>query len=118
MFGKFGRFFLEANMVYRVLPPLFIQDGKYFYPDDPLQPNGLFPVGLNPNREYYRAKGNGSYSKELIYKFFYSPETRRLVQITTQGIDQAMKLTEDIKARKQLLKDVGIFTNPYNLPED
>lgn len=118
MFGKFGRFYIDAGMVYRVIPPLFIQDGRCFYPDDPLQPNGLFPIGLDPNRPYARKKGNGSFLSSEIYNFFYNPVTRRLVQITSEGIEEAMRLTEDIKARKQLLRDVGIFTNPYNLPED
>ncbi len=45
---------------------------------------------------------------------FYNPATRRLVQITPEGIDYSMGLMEDINNRKALLYEEGILSNPYN----
>lgn len=56
----------------------------------------------------------GAFNKDQIYDIFYNPATRRLVQVTPEGIDYAMKLTEDIDERKNLLIGAGIISNPFN----
>lgn len=99
------------------LSPLFEQNGKYFYPNDPIDPNTGFPVGLIENKSFRRWKGLGSIPKELIYDSFFNPATRRLVQVTSEGLNYAMSLTENIEERKKLLYNAGILTNPYNFTD-
>ncbi|MBP3732302.1 MAG: hypothetical protein J6I84_03570 [Bacilli bacterium] len=54
----------------------------------------------------------------MIYDVFFNPATRKQIQVTPEGIDYAMSLTEDINIRKQLLINAGILSNPYELEED
>lgn len=53
----------------------------------------------------------------MVYDIFFNPATRRLIQVTPEGIDYAMSLTEDIKVRKDLLIKSGILSNPFNLKD-
>lgn len=117
LFGKFGRFLLDYGMIYQVLSPIFEQDGKKFYPGDPLQQGTTFPIGLDPSKPFHRYKGLGAFNKEEIYDIFYNPATRKLIQITPEGLDYSMKLTEDIIERKKLLFNAGILSNPYNFTD-
>ena len=55
----------------------------------------------------------GSLDSSDVYDSFYNPATRRLIQVTTEGIDYMMGLVESIDARKKLLYDKGILSNPY-----
>ena len=57
MFAKFGRFLIDYGMVYQIMSPIFEQDGKKFYPNDPLQPGTTFPIGLDPSKHFRRFKG-------------------------------------------------------------
>ena len=59
----------------------------------------------------------GSLDREDVYNAFYDKSKRRLFQVTTDGIDFAMNLVEDINARKKLLFDKGILSNPYNFED-
>jgi len=53
----------------------------------------------------------------MIYDVFFNPSTRKQIQVTPEGIEYAMSLTEDINVRKQLLIDSGILSNPYGLSD-
>lgn len=99
------------------MSPIFIQNDKKFYPGDPLQDNGIFPIGLDPSKPFQRFKGLGAFSRDEIYDIFYNPATRKLVQVTPEGFDYSMKLTEDIEERKKLLYDAEIITNPYGFTD-
>ena len=57
----------------------------------------------------------GSIPKDEVYNAFYNPETRRLIQVTPEGIDYFMNLVENGEIRKDLLFKHGIISNPYNL---
>lgn len=117
LFGKFGRFLIDFGMVYQIMSPIFEQGDKKFYPGDPLQDNGIFPIGLDPSKPFFRRKGLGAFNSEDIYDIFYNPATRKLIQVTPDGLDYSMKLTEDIEERKKLLFDAGIITNPYGFTD-
>lgn len=117
LFGKFGKFLIDFGMVYQVISPIFEQGNKKFYPGDPLQPGTTFPIGLDPTKPFFRYKGLGALSKEQIYDIFYNPATRKLIQVTPDGFDYSMKLTEDIEERKKLLFDARIITNPYGFTD-
>ena len=43
-------------MVYISVSPLFEQDGKFFYPGDPVDSNGI-PIGINQSKRFRRFKG-------------------------------------------------------------
>ena len=122
LFSKFARFLIDHGMVYRALSPLFRGISKttgkvtYYYPDDPIDPSTQFPVDLDTKKHYDRWKGLASLSPETgeVYDAFFNPATRRLVQITPDGLDYGRQLNEDINERKKLLFNQGILSNPYN----
>lgn len=117
LFGKFGKFLIDFGMVYRICSPIFEQGGKKFYSGDPIQPGTTFPIGLDPSKPFHRYKGLGAFNKDQIYDIFYNPSTRKLVQITPEGFDYSMKLSEDIEERKKLLFNSGILSNPYGFSD-
>ena len=102
LIAKYARFLIDFGLVYIAQSPLYAQDGKYFYSNDPLQPGTPFPVGLVPTKSFHRWKGLGSIPKDEVYNAFYNPATRRLIQITPEGIDYFMSLVENIDIRKEL----------------
>ena len=116
LFSKYARFLIEHGYIYISVSPLYEQGGKFYYPGDPTDPNGV-PIGIDTSKRYRRFKGLGSIPKEMIYDVFFNPVTRRLVRVTPEGIDYAMSLTEDINVRKKLLIDSGILSNPFKLKD-
>lgn len=118
MFSKFARFMIDFGLVYLVEVPVFIQTisgvEKYFYPSDPVHPGTILPVGMDLTKKYTHIKGLGSLTKSQVQMAFYNPGTRRLMQVTPDNIDRAMKLTEDIITRKKFLYECGVLSNPYN----
>ena len=112
--SKFARFLIDAGCIYISLSPLFEQGGEYYYPNDPIDRSTGLPLGIDSSKPFRRWKGLGSIPKELIYDAFFNPATRRLIQVTPEGIEYAMQLTENINARKRALREAGILTNPYN----
>ena len=115
LFSKFAPFLITHGKLYIGRAPLFYQNGKYFYPGDPLQPGTIFTIGLDQTKLYSRWKGLGSIPKDQVYNSFFNPATRKLFRVTPEGIDEAMKLVESNEARKKLLVDNGIVTNPFGV---
>lgn len=115
--SKFARFMLDFGLVYVIESPIFEQGGKYFYPSDPRIPGTQFCVGMDPSKHYRRFKGLGALDQQDVYNAFYDESKRRLFRVTTDGIDISMELVENIDARKQLLRDKNILTNPYNFTD-
>lgn len=116
LFSKYARFLIDHGMVYISVSPLFEQNKVFYYPGDPVDSNGV-PIGINQSKPFRRFKGLGSIPKDMVYDIFFNPKTRRLIQVTPEGIDYAMSLTEDIKVRKDLLIKSGILSNPFNLKD-
>jgi len=116
LFSKYARFLVEHGLIYISVSPLFEQGGKFYYPGDPVDSNGV-PIGIDTSKKFRRFKGLGSIPKEMIYDVFFNPATRRLIQVTPEGIEYAMSLTEDIKVRKNLLIESGILSNPFKLKD-
>lgn len=107
--AKFNPFLITHKKVYICKAPLFYQDGKYFYPGDPLQEGTIFPVGLNQSKSYSRWKGLGSIPKNHVYNSFFNPATRRLVLVTPEDISGGTGLIENLSDRKKLLYDNGVL---------
>lgn len=111
---KFARFLIDFGLVYIVESPIFEQSGTYYYPSDPDIEGTVFKQGMIPSKHYRRFKGLGSLDQEDIYDVFYDPSKRRIFQVTMDGSNYSMQLVEDINARKKLLYDNGVLSNPYN----
>lgn len=56
-FSKYSRFLIDFGLVYSVLSPIYEQDGKYWYANDPRIPGTDFPVGLDIKKHWRRFKG-------------------------------------------------------------
>ena len=112
-FSKFSRFLIEFGMVYLSEAPIYKQNGKYFFSSDKDE-NGLIP-GFDQSKPYQRYKGLGEMNKDEVYDSFFNTSTRRLIRVTTEGIEKAQELVRSIDERKRLLTENGILTNPYNL---
>lgn len=111
--AKFARFMLDAGMIYYSMGPLFKQNNKFYFPTD-IKPGEYFPGGdFDPKKPFLRYKGLGGLNKMDVYDAYFNPATRRLVQVTTENIEYAMSLVEDINQRKNLLYSAGILSNPY-----
>lgn len=115
LMSKYARFLIDYGLVYILMSPLFEQNGKFFFPGDPLQPCSTLPVGLDPSKHFRRWKGLGSIPKEMVYDVFYNPGTRRLIQVTPEGMDYFVSLVEDINVRKNLLTQSGILGDIFGL---
>lgn len=115
--AKFARFMLDAGMIYYSMGPLFKQNNKFYFPTD-IKPGEYFPSGdFDPKKPFLRYKGLGSLSKIDVYDAYFNPATRKLVQVTTENIEYAMSLVEDINQRKNLLYNAGILSNPYGFTD-
>lgn len=116
-FSRFARFMIEFGMIKIAESPVYIQGDKYFYPSDPLVPGTRFPIGLDLSKDFKHIKGLGSLNRDEAAKSFFDKSTRRLITVTTDGIDYSMNLVEDINQRKKLLFDTGILSNPYGFTD-
>lgn len=115
--AKFARFMLDAGMIYYSIGPLFKQNNKFYFPTD-IKPGEYFPSGdFDPKKPFLRYKGLGSLSKMDVYDAYFNPATRRLVRVTTENLEYAMSLVEDINQRKDLLYNAGILSNPYGFTD-
>lgn len=115
--AKFARFMLDAGMIYYSMGPLFKQNNKFYFPTD-IKPGEYFPSGdFDPKKPFLRYKGLGSLSKMDVYDAYFNPSTRKLVQVTTENLEYAMSLVEDINQRKNLLYSAGILSNPYGFTD-
>ena len=125
LFGKFASFMIDLGLIYRAVSPLWKgisrSTGKetYYYPDDPYNKDTGFPLDMDEKKHYARYKGLGSLSPETgeVEDVFFNESRRRLIRITSEGLDYARKLNEDINARKELLSREGILTNPYEFKD-
>lgn len=116
-FSKFARFLIDFGLVFVAESPIYYQNGKYYYPSD-VPVGSQFPGGdFNPSKHFKRYKGLAALDVEDAKAAFFNESTRRLIQVTPEGMDYSMKLVEDINTRKQLLYNHNILTNPYNFTD-
>ena len=54
LFSKYARFLIDYGMVYILQSPLYEQNGKFWFPGDPMQPGTNLPVGLDIKKGHWR----------------------------------------------------------------
>lgn len=107
MIAKKMTFLIRKGMVFVLRSPLYIQDGKFIYQEDLSL--------LNRDKPYTRIKGLGELNEDQGAAIITNPNTRRLLQITMDNVEDALSLLTSTSARKQLMIDSEVVTDPYNL---
>jgi DNA gyrase subunit B len=112
MIAKRMTFLIDKGMVFVLRSPLYIQRKKddteeYYYPEDADK--------LDRSKPYTRLKGLGELNDEQAEVIITNPNTRRLLQITNENMNEALNLLTMTSSRKQLMIDQNIVTDPYNI---
>lgn len=107
MIAKKMTFLIKRGMVYILRSPLFIQDGKYIYPEDTSE--------LDQSKPYTRIKGLGELRDDQAETIITNPDTRRLHQLTLEDVETALSLLTMTSSRKQLMIDEGVVIDPFNI---
>lgn len=78
---------IKQGYVYRVMPPFYRYQNKYFFSDEEL--NAF--LAKNPNAEYTRYKGLGAMSEQEVEKYIMN-DGRKLIQIKMEDLSEAREL--------------------------
>jgi DNA gyrase/topoisomerase IV subunit B len=46
---------------------------------------------------------------------FFDPNSRRLIKVTPEGAEEALKILSSTSARRELMESNKLLTNPYKL---
>jgi len=95
LFGAHLSYLLEDGRVFLCETPLYKQNGKYFYPSDTKQPDFSKPLS--------RFKGIASLSQDDVHYSIIDPATRRLTQVTTENLKEALELIGSSKLKKEFM---------------
>lgn len=57
----------------------------------------------------------GEMNPDQCYDAFFNTDTRRLIQVTSDGYDEVLAILSSANRRKELMTQHGVLTNPYNL---
>ena len=105
-FCKHMKFAIDKGLIYVCETPIYIQGDTYIYPSDPKNK-------LNKSKDYLRIKGLGELPAPITKEVILNPEHRRLIQITSEDSDKAIKLSNSGVARKRLIKRCGLLVDDY-----
>lgn len=107
--GYHMTFLIDAGMVFIADNPLYFQNGKYIYATDDIDKE------LNKSKPYQRFKGLGEMNPSQLKITMLDPATRRLLKVTREGFDDAMKILTSSNRRRLLMEDAGILIDKYYL---
>jgi DNA gyrase/topoisomerase IV subunit B len=107
MIARKMTFLIKEGMVYILESPLYIQNGNFFYKDD--------EINLDKNKPFTRLKGLGEINVDQAEIIITGKDTRKLKQLTIDGVESAIEMLTSSAARKQLMIDSKILIDPYNL---
>lgn len=110
MIGTHMKFALDLGMVWIAESPLYEQNGNFIYLSD-----GNVDQVLDRSKPYTRFKGLGELNPKQAKKIFFDVGTRRLHQVTLDGLNDALSILSSSNAKKMLMTNRGVVTNPYNL---
>lgn len=91
---------IEAGMVYISDIPLYKQDGKFIFKDNEDE--------LDRSRRFTRFKGLGELNPNELEEVAVDPSSRRLIQVTSEYILDALDIIRTAGAKKRLMVDNGI----------
>lgn len=103
----------EAKKIFIAESPLFeiTNKGETYFAFSDKEKNEMVK-GLEGSVHIQRSKGLGENDPEMMWQSTMNPETRRLIEITTEELEVSAKmfdtlLGDDIQGRKQFIKDFG-----------
>lgn len=103
----------DAKKIYIAESPLFeiTNKGQTYFAYSDKEKNDMVK-GLTGNVHIQRSKGLGENDPEMMWQSTMNPETRKLIEITTEEAAVSIKmfdtlLGDDIQGRKQFIKDFG-----------
>lgn len=110
-FAKHCTELISTGKVFVALSPLYIQNGNYIYPGEEDK--------LDQNKSFRRIKGLGELKGTDGYNVFFNPDKRRLVQVTMEGAEEAIKYVDkyDSTARRELMIRLKVV-NPLSADFD
>lgn len=102
-------FLLNLGMIYIAEAPAYKQNGRFYYASDGYK-------GLDKTKPYDLFKGLGSMDAEEADQVFFNPKTRRLTQITKEGLGKAKHyLSRGAWMRRELAHKNGhVIEGIYN----
>lgn len=106
-------FLITTGMLYIAESPIYKQNGKYFFPSD-IDSKGNIP-GLDLKKPLVRYKGLGELNTSDAKHAFFDPNSRRLIRVTPEGAEEALKILSSTSARRELMESNKLLTNPYKL---
>jgi DNA gyrase subunit B len=107
MIARKMTFLIEKGMVYVLDSALYKQGNTYIYPGEESK--------LDRSKPFKRYKGLGEINVDEAKYMITNPTTRRLKQINLDDVENAITLLTSSFARKELMIESGILTDPYKL---
>ena len=103
---------IKAGKIYAAMPPLYKIKGKketkYAYDEKELKKLS------KKTDEITRFKGLGEMNATELYQTTMNPETRRLIQLTTDDIEETLVLFDTLMGKSSLLRRNFILSKPLN----
>lgn len=106
-FGAHMKFLIDAGMLFIGVTPLYKQGDNYYYSGEESK--------LDPDQYFTRFKGLGEFNSEQLRDLLMTEGTRRLIQVTSEGLDEALELVGKTKPKAELMLDMGVMSNPYRI---
>lgn len=100
-FGAHAKFLIEAGKLFVARTPFYIQNGKPLYMEEEDQ--------LDKNKPFERIKGLGGLGK-YFHDGITNAETRRLIQVTPEMLQEALEVLRSGPKKKELLLSTKIVS--------
>lgn len=114
---------ITAGKVYAAVPPLYKttngKEIKYWYPTNESEYKKY--VRNHKNVRVLRFKGLGEMNSEELYETTMNPETRQLIQLTTDDFESTLDLYKTLMGKQPSLRRQFILNNKlskYSQNED
>lgn len=104
---------IKQGKVYAAVPPLYktitAKETKYWVPNQLSEYKKY--IRNHKNCEIIRFKGLGEMSSDELYETTMNPEHRTLIQLTTDNIEQTLKLYDTLMGKTPALRRDFIMKN-------
>lgn len=111
---------IKQGKVYAAVPPLYktvtARETKYWTPDQMSEYKKY--IRTHKTAEVTRFKGLGEMSGKELYETTMNPEHRTLIQLTTDNLEQTMKLYDELMGKQPLMRRNFIMRNKLSAFED